>query len=263
VLEVAEGEVNAAKLSKAQRDGAAGLFAQCMSGYVRWLATQRQRTAAEPDYDATARPEQHRRTSAIGLELLTGWRFFTEFLAANSVLNEAEAEKLRAEAAQAIEAAAQAQGAIQADSNPVDRFVELLLAALTAGRAHVADMKGAAPNFADMLGWRPYTFATSDGERNEEYRPSGDRIGFIDTPNDDLFLDPHATFKVIQEMARAGSGIDQIPVGVKTLNKRLHQAELLKSADNETATVRRTIMGMRRRVLHLDAKIIGKLTRPA
>ena len=47
-----------------------------------------------------------------------------------------------------------------------------------------------------------------------------------------------------------------LPVGAKTLWKRLDEARLLVAKDPDHQTTRVTICGARRRVLHLDARRI-------
>ena len=89
-----------------------------------------------------------------------------------------------------------------------------------------------------------------EGE-GEGGRAQGARVGWLD--GDDLYLEPEAAFAAAQRLARESG--DAVPVGSKTLHKRLHEKGLLASteAGRRKLTVRRTLEGQRRAALHLRA----------
>ena len=72
----------------------------------------------------------------------------------------------------------------------------------------------------------------------------------------DLFLEPEASFRATQGIGTANG--DPIAVGSKTLAKRLHERKLLVATDagRGKLTVRRTLEGTRRNVLHLAADVL-------
>ena len=78
---------------------------------------------------------------------------------------------------------------------------------------------------------------------------NGERLGWI--REDDLLLDPETAFAAAQKLARDQG--TSIPIKQRTLWKRLAEQGLLASRDQArgTNTVRRTIEGMRRDLLHL------------
>jgi len=84
--------------------------------------------------------------------------------------------------------------------------------------------------------------------------PRGDRIGWIDA--EDLYLNPAAAYRVAD--AVAGANGDHLGLTRRTLNKRLFERGLLASAERDRGklTVRRTLEGSRRDVLHLKATTI-------
>src|SRR5262249_18280022 len=129
-------------------------------------------------------------------------------------------------------------------------FLELISAALASGRAHVASIAGDPPGTAEAWGWR-----WGGGDGPNEKRPYGERIGWI--RGDDLFLEPEASYAVAQRLARDTCA--SIPVGSKTLHKRLHERGVLASTDDRRRklTVRHVLEGRRRAVLHLKADLIS------
>ncbi len=75
-------------------------------------------------------------------------------------------------------------------------------------------------------------------------------MGWIE--GEDLYLEPEVAFTVAQRIAR-DSG-ETLPIGSKTLHKRLDEKKLLKTKEREDRLlVRRTLEGVRRSVLHLHA----------
>jgi hypothetical protein len=89
-------------------------------------------------------------------------------------------------------------------------------------------------------GWRR---DSSDG-----WEPLGECIGWID--EDAIYLDPTAAFRSAQ---LAGRDIGEVlGVSVQTLKKRIHEKGFLASVDEarETLTVRRSIAGISKNVLH-------------
>jgi hypothetical protein len=83
-----------------------------------------------------------------------------------------------------------------------------------------------------------------------------------DDHGQDLFLDPDASFAAAQSMGRDTG--DPLAVQPKTLHRRLAQAGLLQSVDEARGrlTVRRTLGGARRYVLHLSASVLEGAVQP-
>ena len=136
-----------------------------------------------------------------------------------------------------------------ASEEPAQRFLALLRAALSSHRAHVADATTEPNPDAACWGWQ--LVIGSGGYERKEWCPNGERLGWI--RDGVLLLDPDAAFAATQKLAR-----DQgtaIPVKQRTLWKRLAEQGLLASRDQArgTNTVRRTIGGLRREVIHLKA----------
>ena len=143
-------------------------------------------------------------------------------------------------------------------NEPARRFIELTVSVLASGRAHIASSSGDHPEDSPQAwGWREVIVGTGDYER-AEWRPQGNRIGWLhdhDGERDDVdvYLDPNAAYAAAQTLGREIG--DQLTVTPQTLRKRLNERGLLASTDQtrKTLTVRRTLEGQRRDVLHLYA----------
>src|SRR5205814_6119836 len=124
--------------------------------------------------------------------------------------------------------AGDAQAEHQAAAEPTARYLELLEAAITSGRAHVAGDDGGVPERAQAWGWREVTVGVGDDAR-DEWRPQGQRIGWVD--GDALYLDPGASYAAAQRQAREAG--EAALVGAKTLHKRLHERGRLLGAEQD------------------------------
>src|SRR5262249_43347800 len=119
---------------------------------------------------------------------------------------------------------------------------------ISSGRVHLANPYGSDPPDATAWGWT--IISTEDGG---DMRPKGDKIGWLD--GDAIYLDPDASYATAQRLARDQN--DALPVSGQTLWKRLKEKGYLASVDaaSQTNTVRHTLEGKRRHVLHF-AKVI-------
>jgi hypothetical protein len=192
------------------------------------------------------------RTPGIIADLALGLTLFFDFARAVGVLTDAEREALARRGWAALREAAERQSEHVEAAEPTANFLRLLTAALASGRAHVAGPNGTEPAAPEAWGWRgkEYTFRTSDGrETGESWTAQGRRIGWLQGP--DLFLEPEASYAAAQEMSRDQG--EALPVSPRTLRKRLKERGLIASTEpgREVLTVRRTLEGKRREVLHL------------
>jgi hypothetical protein len=149
----------------------------------------------------------------------------------------------------ALEQAASQQAAIQASAEPTQQFLDYLNAALMARKAHVAGKDGDAPPSSARWGW--------DDDAQGKPAPCGDRVGWLDGHS--LYLDPEISLDVAKAMARDAD--DSLTVSNHALRKRLHEKGLLVSFESsrQRLTVRRTLDGVVRDVLHLETRSLGLL----
>lgn len=99
-------------------------------------------------------------------------------------------------------------------------------------------------------GWR----RKADGGKSKEWMPQGDRVGWV--AGEDLYLEPQAAYSAAVKMA-AGTH-ESLGVSETTLRQRLNEKGLLRSREQKRGvlTVRRTLDGGRRGVLHLPAEAL-------
>jgi hypothetical protein len=262
LLELPAGSLDWQRLTVCQQDAAAGLYAQAFAGFIRWLAPQyeEKRIAFRRDVlelrNGASLADQHRRTPEIVANLAVAFRWFLRFAREAETLSDAEVAALWQRGWAALGRAAVAQASQRATEEPARRFLELLSAAIASGHAHVATPVGREPGTPEAWGWRP----TSTGGYESEWRPDGARIGWLD--GTDLYLEPQAAYAVAQRLAREAEG--SIPVTLLVLKRRLEDQGFLVGKDRarEVLTVRRTLQGQRRAVLHLHAEALASLSPP-
>lgn len=251
------GDVDAAKLKDAQRAGREGLYAAAMAGYVQWLAADYPARKAAFEKNAEARRDTlyrdfpHARTATTTGALLAAWDVMLQFAQEVRAIDALEADGLRQRADTALREVARQQSDHQMAADPVERFHDLLSAALSSGRAHVATMDGRAPHEdAGAWGWRRDGIQAS---WQSSWQPQGSRIGWID--DDALYLEPTAAYAAAQELAgRAGGGLGMQPA---TLWKRMEERGLIRTRGKPHLTIQRTIEGKRgKRVLHFSQGLL-------
>jgi hypothetical protein len=255
VLEVSPGDVPLPRLTPHQRAAAAGLNAQVLAGFIRWLAPQYGELCRRlPDERSRLREKAttgmgSTRTPAVVADLVLGLRYFLRFAAEAGAITAAERDGLEQRGWMALVEAAAAHTSHVQSAEPAQLFVRLLVDALASGRAHVAGPDGAEPENPSAWGWRCVTIGTGYSER-EEWQAQGRRVGWLEGP--DLYLLPNAAFAEAQALA-AQQG-EALPVSARTLWRRLRERGLLASWDEvrQRYTVRRRLQGHdRREVLHL------------
>jgi hypothetical protein len=252
------------RMTACQEDARKGLYATALASFIQWLAAhyaerRRSRKAQLAKHrDAATSSQQHRRTPTIVANLFLGLDLFLEFAVDSKAMTAEEAEKFRDRGWQALGTTAAAQGALQAESDPVRRYLELLGAAIAAGKAHVADGRGEAPTQAKSWGWRREEVHRMN-TIEDRWAPRGARIGWVE--GDDLYVLPEAAFAVVQRMAQEGG--EPIAIGCKTLSKRLCEQQHLVSSGQERQrlTVRKLLEGRQRNVLHLRSSALGEIAK--
>src|SRR6266851_881549 len=84
-----------------------------------------------------------------------------------------------------------------------------------------------------------------------EWEPKGDRVGWRGD-GDHVYLDPDASYAAVQRLGQEVG--DRLSLTPQTLRKRLKERGMLVTTDTgrQVLTVRRTLEGQRREVLHLS-----------
>ncbi len=144
-----------------------------------------------------------------------------------------------------IGAAAKRQRVFQKSEDPALRFLNLLVAALAAGRVHLEDLThGGPPDNSSRCGWR-------DG------RPSGYKIGWVSDERDEICLDPEGAYAEIQKFANDQH--NPISVTKETLFKHLAAAGLLviSAKEGKNTQKRTTPDATRKRLLIFKQSVLG------
>jgi hypothetical protein len=253
IVEISKGDITSENLTRCQKDAAAGLYALAMSGYLWWLAPRIEairnglgeeiRCLRERYYDEN----QHARTPGIRADLAIGWKYFLHFALDVGAISQQMLKDYQERVGVGLKVMAQAQAAHQQAAEPVSQFLALIRSALNAGRAYIASPSGSyPPENPDAWGWR-----REDSNEGPYWKPQGKCIGWVD--GEDLYLDPENSFAEAQGLA--GAQGESIPVGSKTLSKRLEENGKLKTTERNRGklTVRRMLEHKRIEVWHLSA----------
>ena len=253
ISELAKGDIKPYNLAKCQKDAAAGLYAEAMGGFARWMAGRYDevrisfdRKVAELRLSALGNPA-HARTPEIIANLQAGFELYLEFCEECGVLDRTERDRLAGRCWAALREAATAQDKHQKTTEPTARFLALLLSLLPSGRAHLNARNGHGPDRSpESCGCRMVGL--------DRWSPLGECIDWVD--DDDIYLEPAATYRLVQLAGRDAGEV--LAVSEQTLKKRLREKGLLKSTDpkREMLTVRRTIGGTSKDVLHFSRATI-------
>lgn len=246
ILEISKGDISVTKLTECQKDAYAGLYAEAISAFIKWLAGRYEEACAAlerkvSEHRATALSNMaHARTPDIVANLQAGFDLYLDFAVDAGILAAAERDHLSRRCWEALREAAAAQAKHQGESEPTAKFLTILRSLLTSGRAHLAARNGGEPGRApESCGW---------SRENSNWIPHGDRVGWVD--DDNLYLDLTAAYRLAQIAGRDAGEV--LAVSEPTLKKRLSERGLLASVEKKrgTLTVRRSIGGSYKDVLH-------------
>lgn len=253
ILEVGPDDVNLGELTQSQTAAREGLFAETMAGYVKWLAPRMDELkktlrAQHEEIRTQAREHEfkHDRTPDIIASLAMGLKQFLCYATEAGAMDEEEADKWYEEAWDALLAAGQGQAGHLASEEPTGRFLDLIAAALSSGKAHIANVFGWCPKdpiLQSRYGWR-------DGQSG--IQAQGDRIGWLDEDKKILMLNPDAAYATAQKLARDQNS--SLPISQRVLWKRMAERGLIlteKDGKQTYNTVKRSAEGTRQRVLVL------------
>jgi hypothetical protein len=245
VLELEKGSVLTRELTTCQADAERGPYAEAMGAFIRWLAARYEQIQEafaarllELRRSALCNAA-HARTPEIVANLQAGFESYLDFAVECGALPFAERSGLAAECWEALRQSAAAQAKHHVVSEPTAMFLVLLRSVLASGRAHLGARNCGVPEAPASVGWRM---------NGSIWTPQGDCVGWVE--GDDVYLEPAAAFRQVQLAGRDAG--ESLPVTEQTLKRRLRERELLASVDKrrQTVTVRRTIAGASKDVLH-------------
>ena len=249
-IECRPGDVDLKALTRVQENAVAGRLAEAMTGYVTWIAKQNKAEFVNRERQLRAEfTGLHTRTPENAASLMLGVECGLRFASDVGAINADQVKTYTAEARAALAKLIEAQTAYLASERPADRFLALIQSVVSSGRGHLQSASGAEPCDSESFGWREVA-RRENGE--PIMRGQGRCIGWID--GNDVYLDADTAYAEAQELARTQSA--SIPITQDTLWRRLDDAGAIKSKEEERLKIRKTLAGIRRRVIHLD---FGKL----
>lgn len=259
-IEIGRDDVDWKRLTACQEHASGGLYAQAMSGYLQWLAanrdavfgsieTKRNLLAAE-----LADKCNHKRTPRIAADLLVGLSAWLRYATESGAVTASEADMVFDECATALLEVAQNQSRQQTTRAPARRFIDAVKAALAAGRAHISTPRGDPPkDIASACGWK---LRQADTPR-EEWIAQGACVGWLD--GEYLWLNRDTSYSVALEQGRGQN--DALAVSKITLGKRLDESKMLAWKDEARGCsyTRRTFGGSQQEVWCLSpATLFGE-----
>jgi hypothetical protein len=251
---VNKGDINIGALTPHQRAAAQGLYAAAMSGYVRHLAADYDAIQASlPGERAALRARalaeftsSHARVAGAVADLYLGLKHFFDFAFHAGAVDQALHEALCRQGWEAMLEAARQQSSAVAVQDPARRFLRLVFATITSGRAHLASRKGGPPPSPERWGWSEAEVGTGQYTRRE-WRFQGRQVGWVDGKG--VYLDPDSVYAEVQRLGEDGG--ERLPLSQTQLFRRLKDAGHLASYEQERTVKRLTIQGACRFVLHL------------
>jgi len=267
IFELSSEDITSERLTERQSASQEGMYAQAMSCFLQALANQFETVKARftdisLKYRKFAATEgQHRRTPTIIAELQAAFDTFIDFAYKAGAIDEKRVKELRKESWKALHDIAERQTAFQTSSEPTQVFINLLRAAVTAGKAYVADKNGEVPEkcYPEALGWEQISVGTG-GYKENKWQHKGMQIAWIE--DNYLYLDPTSAFKAAQEME---SDCNRLSITQNSLIKRLVENGYVVERDEarQRNTVRVTLQGQRREVLKLRNSILILPSQPS
>lgn len=250
-VSISKGDVATVTLSEAQRLGSSGVYSEAMSAYVQWLAGRMDDLKAslpvkKQDLARNLATAAHMRTPDQIANLMLGFKCLLEFAIDFNCIDKTMHDDLWNRCEQVMKNLMSEQDEGQAEEDPVQRYVELVQAAV--GRhAYLTDIYQNIPPNPAAWGW----INQSDGVQSK-WVPQGKHVGYIE--QDDIYLDSNIAFEIVQQMAVTQGA--SFPISQTTLQKRLQERGHLASYEEPRTTKRIGVAGRRIRVLHFKQKTL-------
>jgi hypothetical protein len=255
IVQARKDDVCLQALTPYQEEAVRGTYAQAMAGFFRWLAGHYDEVRGDlqqrrNDLRIRASADgQHPRTPGIIADLALGWDYFLRFALEVGAVDQEQHRQVWESVWAALLAAGAEQGAEIAAEDPCRRFLELLGAAVTSGRAHLAGPDGLAPKNPCLWGWRLEEPAPDSVLEPQVGNPLGNLLGWV--TSEGIFLDLDASYAEAQRLGEQQG--ERLPVSQRQLSRRLKEGGYLASTRGDRATTCRLLQGKERSVLHLPA----------
>jgi len=241
VIRIERGHVNMESLSEAQK--LAGRLPHAMAGYITWLGPQMaqlpallrdafERVRARVNVDGN-----HLRIPEVLAHLWLGFDCVLTYAEEINACSNAEAEDLRTKGLGALLQLGTVQGQLVEEERPSLRFLRVLAALITQGRATLL--------FKNEPAQEPPA---------QEPPKGSDLLGWYD--DDNLYLIPEASFKAVSRFCQDAG--EPLSIRLERLRRDLAEERIL-DGDRGRLTATVSICGKTKRVLKLRIKAINVL----
>ena len=228
------------ELATLQVASTAGLLAQAMAGYVRWLAEQADADGRQFRNELASRQSRlseefsaaHRRTAHAAASLMLGIHQFIEFATCVGAVGDQEPDQLIANAKQSLLTSVEVQKEEQSLEDPADVYMNAVPSLLAAGRAHLTTKGGNHPNNPSCFGWRKVPRRNQLEVLKDDWLPQGDRIGWL--ADNQVWLLPDESVAAVERLLREQGR--SLAVSRNALGKRLREKNLLAETDQKSFT---------------------------
>jgi hypothetical protein len=211
--------IDPATLSKCQADAAAGLYAEAMAAFVRWLATDDRIAEARAEHPRAVQKilaamqaalegkGAHRRHAGIAADLVAGYRVFLRFAVEQGAIEAGTAEFTEQAVTGYLADLIAEQGETQQEQQPGARFLAMLRAGLRSLKFHLirTDSDDAPTKFAEACGWhKGWLYAGNEQKQYLDWKipPNSQCVGYIDEEDLVIHLEPELAKVVATTMAR-------------------------------------------------------------
>lgn len=249
ILELSPGTISPAMLSRIQKER--GKFSTTTAAFVQWLAANPAKLKAALEAVPKVRDKYltigHTRTPSMMARMIVTIKTFLNFAVASGAATTAAAKEMAAAAEAAIVATGKKQTAYLEESDPVESFRSAIRTLIASGKGHLRTPSGGVPKKAEQLGYIPQG---DDGGGMTVFKASGKRLGWINWPKNELWID---LGPVYGDIKRESQGV--IALSQQTMLKRLKDAGYITRIDEarERNTVRVTAEQQTKQVLVLSA----------
>jgi hypothetical protein len=248
IINVARGTIDTEVLSGLQKLTRDGVLTKIMACFVQWVAIESKRNALLECIDMELHCAReiigssgHARTQDNLANLVMGLRVFLDFAEDAGEIGHETKETFMDAATTAARKVADLQAAIDHEASDAQRFVDLMRAAVSSGKAHIEHSRGGKPDNSRALGWREVDTGVANGTRTEAM---GSRIGWVD--GDALYIDPTTSLSVVKSLS---SVLDNhLGSSDRAIAKGLREAGLLSQFDKGRNTAKVSVLGARRLV---------------
>jgi hypothetical protein len=270
ILELNKNDVDCAVLSRLQKAAMDRELSGLMAAYIQWLCSRMDSLkkalsqtiiALRDDAINAGFAASHPRAPQLFSSLVVGANTFIDFLLEVGAVPAIEAAALFSSVEAGLKQAFSEQGSYQQEQDECERFLNLLRSLFSSGNAHIADrLNQAAPKTRPHnWGWSVNAVDGIDATHTESEKPLGNRIGWYEDKERQVWLVQDAVFAEVQQLARTQG--DPFIMSAATLWRRMGERGLIikfetRENGSKVWTVKRSIGGSSKRVMILSADLV-------